>query len=175
MYLKDPHTAIFSGPTSCGKTQKMLDLIEQEYKGHFENIVILCPTLQWNKTYLDRSWVWSDKYVFLVVPNGNLFPMFKKLSTLFSGEETLFILDDCISEKELDKTRGFLLNLAISGRHRKYSLWLLTQRYNKILISIRDQLKQLFVWYPKNSKELKLIHEENHIIDDDEDLKMIRE
>jgi len=49
-YVKDPHTAIFSGPTSCGKTRRMLDLIEQEYKRHFDNIVILYPTLRWNKT-----------------------------------------------------------------------------------------------------------------------------
>jgi len=39
-YAKYPHTAIFSGPTSCAKTQRMLDIIEQEYKGHFDNIVI---------------------------------------------------------------------------------------------------------------------------------------
>jgi len=39
-YVKEPHTPIFSGPTSCGKTQQMLDLIEQKYKGHFDNIVI---------------------------------------------------------------------------------------------------------------------------------------
>jgi len=71
-YVQELHTAIFSGPTGCGKTQRMLDLIEQECKGHFENIIILCPTLRWNKTYLDRPWIWSDDYVFLVVPNGNL-------------------------------------------------------------------------------------------------------
>ena len=50
-YVKDPHTAIFSGPTSCGKTQRVLDLIETEYNQHFENVIILCPTLRWNKTY----------------------------------------------------------------------------------------------------------------------------
>ena len=54
-YVKDPHTAIFSGPTGCGKTQRVLDLIEKKYKAYFENIVILCPTLRWNRTYLDRS------------------------------------------------------------------------------------------------------------------------
>ena len=54
-YVKEPHTAIFSGPTGYGKTQRVLDLIEKEYKAYFENIVILCPTLRWNRTYLDRS------------------------------------------------------------------------------------------------------------------------
>ena len=44
-YVKSAHTAIFSGPTGCGKTKRVLDLIEHEYRHHFENIVILCPTL----------------------------------------------------------------------------------------------------------------------------------
>ena len=39
-YVKTPHTTIFSGPTGCGKTQRVLDLIEKEYKHHFDNIVI---------------------------------------------------------------------------------------------------------------------------------------
>jgi len=116
-YVKYPHTATFSGPTSCGKTQRMLDLIEQEYKRHFDNIVILCPTLRWNKTYLDRPWIFSDDYVFLEVPNGNLFQVIEKLSKMLSEEETLFIVDDVIANETLDKKRQPLLNLAISGRH----------------------------------------------------------
>ena len=54
------------GPTSCGKTQRVLDLIEEAYRHHFDNIIILCPTLRWNKTYLDRAWIWKDDYVFPV-------------------------------------------------------------------------------------------------------------
>jgi len=92
-------------------------LIEQEYKRHFDNIVILCPTLRWNKTYLDRPWIFSDDYVFLEVPNGNLFQVIEKLSKMLSEEETLFIVDDVIANETLDKKRQPLLNLAISGRH----------------------------------------------------------
>ena len=28
-YLKEPHTTIFTGPTGCGKTHLVLDLIEK--------------------------------------------------------------------------------------------------------------------------------------------------
>ena len=31
-YLKEQHTALFAGPTSCGKTEKALQLLENEYK-----------------------------------------------------------------------------------------------------------------------------------------------
>ena len=82
-YVKDPHTAIFIGPTGCGKTQRVLDLIEKEYKHQFDNIVILCPTLRWNKTYLDRSWIWKDDYVFSIEPKGNLFELIKNYRRCF--------------------------------------------------------------------------------------------
>ena len=173
-YVKLPHTAIFTGPTNCGKTKLLLDLIEKEYRHHFETIVILCPTLRWNKTYRERPWIWKDEYVFCIEPGDKLINYIESLSKLLAGESTLFILDDCISNKELDKTRGALLDLAISGRHREHYMFILTQRYTKIPLAVRDQLKQLFIWYPKNKDEFELIHRENHIIDSEIEIKKIK-
>ena len=171
-YVKDPHTAIFSGPTSCGKTQRVLDLLEGAYRHHFDNIVILCPTLRWNKTYLKRAWIWQDDYVFCIEPRGNLFEIIEKLSSLFSSEETMFIVDDMIADETLDKKRQPLLDLAISGCHRKHSLWLLAQSYTAIPKSLRRQKKQLFVWYEKS--DLKLVDEETNLMSS-EDLSKIKE
>ena len=100
--VKTPHTAIFTGPTSCGKTQRVLDLIEKEYRDHFQNIVILCPTLRWNKTYLERPWIWKDDYIFCIEPKEKLFDWIEKLSKILVGKETLFIIDDCIADESLD-------------------------------------------------------------------------
>ena len=171
-YVKNPHTAIFSGSTGCGKTQRVLDLLETEYKHHFDNIVILCPTLRWNKTYLDRSWIWKDNYVFLLEPKGNLFELVEKLSSMLSSEETLFIIDDMIADENFDKRRQSLLELAISGRHRKHSLWLLTQAYTALPKNLRRQKKQLFVWYPSEKSDLKMIDEETNLINSDDLLKI---
>ena len=173
-YVKEPHTAIFSGPTGCGKTQKVLDLIEKEYKHHFDNIVILCPTLRWNKTYLERSWIWLDDYVFCIEPRGNLFALIEKLSSMLSGEETLFIVDDMIADETLDKKRQPLLELAISGRHRQHSLWLLTQSYTALPKNLRRQKKQLFIWYPSEKSDLKMVDEETNLMSL-EDLAIIKE
>ena len=54
---KYPHSAIICGQTGCGKTEFVLDLLESEYAGVFENIVILCPTINWNKAYKNRCWI----------------------------------------------------------------------------------------------------------------------
>ena len=87
------------------------DSIEKEYKHHFDNIVILCPTLRWNKTYLERPWILRDDFVFCFEPRGNLFEFIEKLSSSLSGEETLFIIDDMIADETLYKRRQPLLEL----------------------------------------------------------------
>ena len=171
-YVKEPHTAIFSGPTSCGKTQRVLDLIETEYNQHFENVIILCPTLRWNKTYLERGYIWKDDDVYPVEPKGNLFELIEKLSLRFSGEETLFVVDDVIADETLDKRRNPLLELAISGRHRKQSLWILTQSYTALPKNLRRQKKQLFAWYPSEKSDLKTIDEETNLMNSDDLLKI---
>ena len=171
-YVKEPHTAIFSGPTSCGKTQQVLDLIETEYNQHFENVIILCPTLRWNKTYLERGYIWKDDDVYPIEPKGNLFELIEKLSLRFSGEETLFVVDDVIADETLDKRRNPLLELAISGRHRKQSLWILTQSYTALPKNLRRQKKQLFAWYPSEKSDLKTIDEETNLMNSDDLLKI---
>jgi hypothetical protein len=51
---------------------------------------------------------------------------------------------------------------------------MLTQRYTKIPLAVRDQLKQLWVWYPKNREEFDAIHKENHILESQEEIKHVK-
>ena len=52
---KFPYSAMFVGVMACGKTEFLLKLLETVYKNHFEFIMILCPTILDNKTYLSRQ------------------------------------------------------------------------------------------------------------------------
>ena len=81
------------------------------------------------------------------------------MSELLRFLKVLFIIDDIIANKNLDKRRQPLLELSISGKHRGHYLWLLTQR---------EQAKAIFVWCPKARIDLKMIHEENDVLTDDE-------
>ena len=42
-FIKEPHTVIFIEQTGCGKIHLVLELIEKEYKKHFDFIFIIYP------------------------------------------------------------------------------------------------------------------------------------
>ena len=110
----------------------------------------------------------NDDKVWLVEPKDKLYKWIEKLSQLLVCSKTLFIIDDIIADEGLDKRRQSLLELAISGRHRGHYLWLLTQSYSAIPKNLRRQSKAIFVWYPKERADLKMIHDENNALMDDE-------
>ena len=168
MFMKEPHTALFVAPTGVGKTHLALSLLKNEYRNNFDFIVIICPTLEHNETYKSRGWDWNDPYVIPIEPGNQLYFLIEKISNLFAGSVTLFLIDDIIADEALDKRRQPLLEVAISGRHRQHSLWLLTQSYTAIPNNIRRQAKMLYIWYPKNRTDLNTIHEENGIIETEE-------
>ena len=90
------------------------------------------------------------------------------MSELLRFFEVLFIIDDSIANKDLDKRRQPLIGLAISGRHRGHYLWLVTQLYKGIPKKLRQQAKSIFDWYPKARIDLKMILNENDVLTDDE-------
>ena len=126
------------------------------------------PTLRYNSTYKSRGWVWNDTDVIPIEPGNQLYYLIEKISNLLAGSKTLFLIDDIIADEALDKHRQPLLELAISGRHRQHSLWLLTQSYTAVPNNIRRQAKMFYVWYPENRTDLKIIDEENDIIETEE-------
>ena len=172
--LKEPHTALFVAQTGVGKTHLALNLLEREYLNHFDFIIIICPTLRYNQTYRSRKWFWNDPNVILIEPGNQLYDWIEKLEKYLAGFKTLFLIDDIIADENLDKKRQPLLSLAISGRHKEHSLWLLTQSYTAIPKNIRRQAKMLYVWYPKNRTDLATIHEENDVIETQEELMDIK-
>ena len=55
-----------------------------------------------------------------------------------------------------------------------HSLWLLTQSYTAVRYNIRRQAKMLYVWYTKNRTDLNTIHEENDVIETQEELANVK-
>ena len=150
--MKEPHRALFVGSTGYGKTERVLQLLETEYKEHFDFIVIICPTLKYNRTYTSRRWIMTEHFVVLIELKDHLYERIKKMDIFCARYKTLFLIDDIISDNTLDKKRQPLLELAISGRPRNHSLWLLAQSYTAIPKNLRRQAKTIYVWYPKDKQ-----------------------
>ena len=162
-YIKEPHTTIFTCPTGCRKSHLVLDMIEKEYSKHFDYIIVICPTLRWDKTYHSRDWIKSDDKVWFIDSKDKLYWLIEKLSQLSACSETLFIVNDITADESLDKRRQSLLEFAISGRYRDHYLWLLTQSYSALPKNLRRQAKAIFVWYPKERADFKIAHDENNV------------
>ena len=179
------HSAIICGQTGCGKTEFVLDLLESEYAGVFDNIVILCPTINWNKAYKNRCWIGDvrkpkDKNITIVnpvMPDGTerlqelLWLFFDKLA----GKPTLYIIDDCSATKELTKKKDMLSELAFSGRHADQSVWVISQRYISVLKDLREQTKWVCMFYTKDRDSFDNCLRENDVIPTEERQRIKKE
>ena len=182
---KYAHCAIICGQTGCGKTEFVLDLLETAYKGVFEHIIILCPTIQWNKAYKSRSWIGNihkpkNKNIIIVNPiNRNGEEMLQELLRYFfnkyAGSPTLYIIDDCSATRELTKKKDMLSQLAFSGRHAEQSVWVISQRYNSVLKDLREQTKWLCMFYTKDRDSFESCLRENDVIPTLEERQRIKE
>ena len=134
----------------------------------FDHNIIICPTLRWNETYHSKDWIKNDDKAWLVEPKNMLYQWIEKVSQLLAHSETLFIIGDIIADESLDKRRQSLLELTIFGRHRNNYLWLLTKSYSSKPKNLRRQAKTIFVWCLKERADLKMIHDKNNLLTDNE-------
>ena len=145
---KGAHSAIVCG---MRKTVFVLSLLEDgPYWGFFRHIVILCPTIEHNKTYKQCPWLWTDPEVYVLDPGERLHDYLRAFYLVFKGEPTLFIIDDCSATKALTKKRDMLSELAFSGRHADISVWVLTKKYNSVLTDLREQTRWVALFHCKD-------------------------
>ena len=164
---KFPHSAMFVGVTACGKIEFLLLLLETIYGKHFEFIVILCQTISENKTYQSRKWILDDKNIFIVCDvEGKLNEWLKLFKNVLKGCQTLYIINDCSAEGEINKKRDALSELAFNGRHRKHSLWILMQKYNSVSKDVREQIKWCCLFFTKDQDSFEDCLRENDVIPD---------
>ena len=175
MFVDHAHSAIICGATGSGKTEYALDLLQEDYRGFFKYIIIICPTWRYNRAYLSRKWLFEDPdHVFLVDP-GELLPksddplndtlkvFFESIGKL-DNSQVLFLIDDCSSQRGMTKKKRMLSELAFSGRHLNCSVWILTQKYNSVLTDLREQIKFLVLFYCKDRDSFDEALRENDVI-----------
>ena len=81
-------------------------------------------------------------------------------SILFSGENTLIILDDCAVSKDLKKRSNKFIDLAFSGRHDEISVWVLTQQLTSIAKPFRENVACVVSFYNPSQIAMKTLFED---------------
>ena len=108
MKFETPLNMIIVGVTGCGKTYYLLKMLENDYKGHFDYIFLICPTYLWNKTY--QEWKYKDDKKFFPIPcdQDEVENFLKFVTHHYKDTNSLIILDDCASSQYV-KNRTCLL------------------------------------------------------------------
>ncbi len=161
-WLDPPFNMLISGITNCGKTHYILDLLEKYYLDKFDYVVIYCPTFLVNKTY-DRKFIYNNKNI-IIIDNDTLDELLERNMTFFSGNNTLFIIDDCANLHDSKMKESAICKLAFHGRHHDISTWIITQKYNAIVKDFRDNIRMLVLFFNKDKDSLDAALKQNNII-----------
>lgn len=82
------------------------------------------------------------------------------ISFAFDGTNTLLILDDCASSKDVKNRTKELVNLAFSARHKGISVCVLTQQMASIAKPSRENITCLVLFYTPSAKDTKAVFQD---------------
>lgn len=156
---KTPFHCIITGPTNCGKTKYLIEQLRGPFRKVFEYIVLICPTYAKNKTY--HRFAKGDKRFIVLSPDASnsdeINELLKLTADVFSGTNTLIILDDCAVSKDLKKRSNKFIDLAFSGRHEGLSVWVLAQQLTSIAKPFRDNVACVVAFHNTSQIDTKTL------------------
>ena len=159
---KIPFHMIITGPTNCGKTNYLIEQLRGPFRKVFDYIVLICPTYAKNKTY--HGFARGNKRFFVLSPDSSnsdeIDSLLTDVSELFSGTNTLIILDDCAVSKDLKQRSNKFINLAFSGRHDGLSVWVLTQQLTSVAKPFRENVACVVTFYNPSQVGMKTLFED---------------
>ena len=154
-----PFNALIVGPTNSGKTQFFVNQLFGLFRGKFDYIVLICPTFAHNRTLYRFAERDPRFYPIICEQNGVEFWL-NVVRFFFEGTNTLIVLDDCASSKDVKSRTGELVKLGFSARHSGISVWVLTQQLSSIAKPFRENVAAIVLFYTPSAKTTKTIFEE---------------
>ena len=154
---KIPFNMIITGPTNCGKTEYLIEKLRGPFRKVFEYIVLICPTYAKNRTY--RGFAQGDKR-FFILSLDEINDLLSAMSDLFSGTNTLIILDDCAVSKDLKHRSNKFIDLAFSGRHDGLSVWVVTQQLTSIAKPFRENVACVVAFHNPSQIGMKTLFDD---------------
>ena len=154
-----PFNALIVGPTNSGKTQFLVNQLCGRFCGKFDYVVLICPTFAYNKTLY--RFAERDPRLYVIICEQHEVEIWLKVASFyFEGSNTLIVLDDCASSKDVKGRTGELVKLGFSARHAGISVWVLTQQLSSIAKPFRENVAAIVLFYTPSAKTTKAIFEE---------------
>ena len=155
-----PGHFLIVGPTASGKSQLVVEALRGPFRKKFNIVVLICPTYANNKTY--EGFAHKDPNFLVFAPNnsaGEIDTILQECSIAFENYgQVLLILDDCACSDDVKKRHSStLLELAFSGRHRGFSVWLLTQQYTSVAKAFRENVASTITFYSPSDIDAKML------------------
>ena len=164
---------IIVGMTASGKTHYLLDMLEKEYKNHYDYIFIVCPTLEDNKTYQQWKYLTDPDVYALPVAHDNVENILREITHFAKNTNSLIILDDCASSNDVKNRTSELVKLGFSGRHIALSTIVVTQQLTSIAKPYRLNISKLVTFYNACKDDMKYIFNNYLNIEKDEEKRII--
>jgi len=151
-----PFNALIVGPRNSGKTKYLVEILSNEFRGKFNYVILLCPTYVFNMTY--QSFAEDDRDFLVLTPYQDQIDDWLRIASfVFEGTNSLIILDDCASSKDVKKRTNELMNLTFSAKHSGISVWVITQQMTSIAKPFRENIAFLVLLYTPSRMDMKEI------------------
>ncbi len=162
MLMKYFTNTMFIAPTGVGKTNLLINLLDRPrfYKNKFDKVVLFSNTY-----YTDNIWksckTIQEENVNIHYDDAILQGLVDEQEELKQAGEPqnmLIIFDDII--QQINKTSSLINTLIMRNRHYYITIWITTQKYSRVSLSIRNNIAYYVLFGIKNKKEKKFITEE---------------
>ena len=164
---------IIAGMTACGKTHYLLKMLEEEYKNHFDNIFIVCPTFEDNKTYQDWNYLKDPDVFAIACDHDKVEDALQEIVKFSKNTNSLVILDDCAAWQSVKNRTSELVKLAFHGRHIGLSTIVITQQLSSIAKPYRMNISKLVIFYSARKDDRKDVFENHLSVDKNEKQKIL--
>ena len=175
--FKPPFTMAVLGAIGSGKSSFTYSLINDHYKGYYDEVVIICGTIDSKSSWENIN---QKRVVFLDGFDEESFTEY--IAKLQDDQEerkakgkfpirVLLILDDCVFDN-FNKNKGVLEKLFMTCRHFFISIILCLQHSKMVLPAIRNQIFYWVLFRLTTNDQKKVAVEHSNLLNTDQFEKM---
>ena len=137
-----------------GKTHYLLPVLEKDYMTHFESIILLCPTFEWNGTYHESKYRDDPDFIAILFDQDDIDAVLKRVMDLFKGTNNFIILHACASGQKIKNrtSEAVKLGLALST--------IVVTQMTSVAKPHRENILKLVTLYTSNQNDMKTITED---------------